>query len=84
MPANNNIPNGFAQARLIAPDGTSSTVNFEAGTTLEVFLQQQGINPADVTARVDRQTVPANTPVQNGQTVSATPNKVNGAFRRTR
>lgn len=85
MPANETtstatpIPSGYAQARLIRPDGTSSTVNFQAGTTLEVFLQNQGINMADNTIRQNRQPASGSDVVQNGAVVSATPAKVAGA-----
>lgn len=79
MPTPNNVPAGFVQINLIRPDGTSETVRVSEGATLDVLLQQQGFNSSDVTARVDRAPASGNQQLQNGQTVSVSPNKVAGA-----
>ncbi len=61
--------------------GFADYMNIEGGTTVEVFLNEslQGFKPEDYLIRVNRQPVPKDYVLQEGDRITATPTKVEGA-----
>jgi sulfur carrier protein ThiS len=61
--------------------GFADYVEVEAGTTIQSLLQQKvhGAKPEDLLIRVNRQPVPRDYVLQEGDRVSATPVKIEGA-----
>lgn len=71
------------QVLLINNDGGgfADHVQVEPGTTVEALFEQtvQHGQPADYLIRVNRQPVPAGYVLQNGDRISITPTKIQGA-----
>ncbi len=68
-----------AQVRFIDnTTGNSTTIAINPGTTIDVFLQEQGLDPTKVTATLDRKPTTADTVIPAGSTISATPSNVKG------
>ena len=61
--------------------GFADYVDAEPGTTIQQFLEQKLPNyqPGDLLIRVNRQPVPQDYVLQDGDRVSATPVKIQGA-----
>ncbi len=61
--------------------GFADHLEVEAGTTVESFFEEKmdGARPEDYLIRVNRQTVPKDYALQDGDRVSCTPVKIEGA-----
>lgn len=63
--------------------GFADNLSLEAGTTVEKLFHQQlpGRNPGDYLIRVNRQPVSRDYVLQDGDRISMTPTKIEGACR---
>ena len=61
--------------------GYADYVEVREGTTISQFFDKQmpGQNPADILIRVNRQPTPKDYVLQNGDRVTMTPTKIDGA-----
>lgn len=61
--------------------GFAAHIDVDAGTTVGAFFAKQmpGCNAADFMVRVNRQPVPVDQVLQEGDRISVTPTKISGA-----
>lgn len=77
-----NVQNQEGVATIHLTSGTrTQVVRVPAGESLQVLLQEQGINAEANTIRVNGAAASGDRPLANGDRVSATPAKVAGARR---
>lgn len=78
MTTNNSPSSETVTVNFYGPSGACTPVKVPVGSTIEVLLDQQGINREDSVVRVNRATASPGTPLKDGDAVTVSPAKVAG------